>query len=196
MSGIFTIFALLPFYLCGALPTGYLISKHYGASITTEGSGNVGATNVARVLGKRAGLLTLAGDILKGYLSVALAALLTDSMGFLAAAAVATVAGHCFSIPGKLKGGKGVATALGVFIYLSPVSALTGVVVFLLVFAAFRYVSLASVAAALTAPICGLLAGAAEVTNIAMISISLLVVLRHKSNLLRLSAGKEPKFRF
>jgi glycerol-3-phosphate acyltransferase PlsY len=112
----------------------------------------------------------------------------------MAAASVAVVAGHCFSIPGKLKGGKGVATALGALLRLSPASALVGLAVFAAVFLVFRYVSLASVAAALTAPIYGILGQHIRTTSIAIILISLLVAFRHKDNLQRLSAGKEPKF--
>ncbi|NLF24541.1 MAG: glycerol-3-phosphate 1-O-acyltransferase PlsY [Deltaproteobacteria bacterium] len=195
MPIVLNILALIPFYLCGTIPTGHLVAKHHGVPIEGEGSGNVGATNVARVLGKKAGLLTLTGDILKGFLAASLAGLISDNAAFIAAASVAVVAGHCFSIPGKLKGGKGVATALGALLHLSPVSALLGLAVFAVVFSAFRYVSLASVAAALTAPIYGILGQNIRTTNIAIILISLLVTFRHKDNLQRLSAGKEPKFK-
>jgi acyl phosphate:glycerol-3-phosphate acyltransferase len=193
VSGILTAFALLSFYLCGAFPTGYLIAKRHGISIAQAGSGNVGATNVARVMGRRAGLYTLAGDVLKGWLAVWLAAAVAEP-AFVPLAAVAAVAGHCYSIPGKLRGGKGVATALGAFLYLSPVSAAAGVAVFALAFLLLRYVSLASVAAALATPVPALISDLPNRTCLAMGLISLLVVLRHKDNLQRLCSGTEPRF--
>jgi glycerol-3-phosphate acyltransferase PlsY len=96
MTLLIIIFSLLPFYLLGSFPTGYLIAKAKGIDITAKGSGNVGATNVARVLGKRSGILTLLGDCVKGMVGVLLARWFGVAEWFVASAAVAVVLGHCF----------------------------------------------------------------------------------------------------
>jgi glycerol-3-phosphate acyltransferase PlsY len=186
--------SLLPFYLLGSFPTGYLIAKAKGVDITASGSGNVGATNVARVVGKRSGIFTLLGDLVKGCLGVLLARLIGVADWFVASAAVAVVLGHCFSVPPYLKGGKGVATALGVLCALKPFSAVVALVSFGVVFYISRIVSLASVAAALIVPAAALIAGVAEVDAIAIASIGLILVARHEENIKRLIAGKEPRF--
>lgn len=183
--------ALIPFYLLGAFPTGILIARFKGIKLTELGSGNVGATNVARTIGKSAGLVTLIIDILKGYLAVMFANLVTGSFIFAAWAAFAAVAGHCFSIPKKLKGGKGVATALGVFLYLSPIAAIVALIVFLIIFRTTKIVSLASVTAALVVPIVMFLALPIDTILIPITLISLMIVYRHKENLIRLSQGQE-----
>lgn len=192
------LFALIPFYLLGTLPTGRLIARQQGINLETEGSGNVGATNVARVIGKKAGILTLLVDIGKGFLAFLIAHQLGD-MKFASLAGVAVVAGHCFSIPGKWRGGKGVATALGVFLYLSPWGALLGLAVFGVVFKVSRIVSLASVSAAIVIPIFsfiyqGLHTSHNNPSSFAIATIALLVVFRHKENLIRLTEGREAKF--
>lgn len=194
MDTILFIAALIPFYLIGAFPTGVLLAKSQGIDLSKVGSGNVGATNVARALGKKAGLLTLIIDITKGALAVLLAGLITDEQVFLGAASIACVLGHCLSIPGILKGGKGVATALGCLMVLSPISAATSVTVFVAVFGAFRFVSLASISAALSSPLIPLMSGdnSAKVLSIAIMA--LILTGRHWQNLSRLVNGQEPKF--
>ncbi|NDC36901.1 MAG: glycerol-3-phosphate 1-O-acyltransferase [Proteobacteria bacterium] len=186
--------ALVPFYLIGAFPTGMLLAKRRGIDLKTVGSGNVGATNVARALGKKAGLLTLGIDVSKGALAVALASSISDTQNFTGAAAVAAVMGHCFSIPGKLKGGKGVATALGCLSVLSPLSALGALVVFSGVLSWFRYVSLASVSAALFAPLVPLTLGRDLPSTTPIAAMALILTARHWANLQRLVSGQEPKF--
>ena len=112
MMSVLIALSLIPFYLLGAFPTGYLIARMNGVDVTAVGSGNVGATNVSRVVGKKAGIVTLLVDVFKGAFGVAVASGLSTSTLFVALCAVAVVAGHCFSVPPYLKGGKGVATAL------------------------------------------------------------------------------------
>jgi glycerol-3-phosphate acyltransferase PlsY len=186
--------ALIPFYLLGAFPTGMLLAKRRGIDLASVGSGNVGATNVARALGKKAGVLTLAIDLLKGSLAALLGYWLSGSDGFMGAAAVAAVLGHCFSIPGKLRGGKGVATALGCLAVLSPLGAAVALGVFVVMFLSFRFVSLASVSAALCAPLVPLIVGDDHASAGAIALMALILTVRHWQNLQRLSMGVEPKF--
>src|SRR5689334_1360058 len=109
MNYILYLFALIPFYALGTFPTGRILARLKGVDITQTGSGNVGATNVSRVLGPRSGIITLAIDVAKGILAVMLASAFSgDNSVYTAAAGVAVVLGHCFSIPGVWRGGKGV----------------------------------------------------------------------------------------
>lgn len=188
--------ACIPFYLIGALPTGYLVARFHGVDIASSGSGNVGATNVARVIGKKAGLITLGIDVLKGLLSVSLASFVFGNPELTSLAAVATVGGHCFSIPGRSKGGKGVATGMGVLLVLSPVSAICAVAVFSLIFGLSKIVSLSSISAALCAPLFASLTGIEGSSLYSIGFVALLICYRHKENLRRLSEGNEKKFSF
>lgn len=185
--------ALIPFYLLGSFPTGMLLAKSRGVNLASVGSGNVGATNVARALGKKAGLITLAIDVTKGALAVLLAGWISSSFEFIGAGAVAAVAGHCFSIPGKLRGGKGVATALGCLIVLSPLGAGVALLVFVATLAIFRFVSLASVTAALCAPLVPLASGRDQLAALPIALMAFILTIRHWSNLQRLSLGTEPR---
>lgn len=194
MMPIAVLFALLPFYLLGAFPTGVLVSKLYGIDITSQGSGNVGATNVARVVGKKAGIFTLIGDVAKGALGAGVALLVFGDTWTASAAAVAVVFGHCFSLPPYLKGGKGVATALGAVAATSPVLAAVSVAVFGCTFFFSRIVSLSSLLAALVVPVAAILLNVGDATTIALGAIAAAVVLRHRQNIQRLIEGREPKF--
>lgn len=186
----------LPFYLLGCIPTGVMIARANGLDLTKTGSGNVGATNVARTLGKKAGIFTLLGDLGKGLIAVLLARLISADNLLPSIALVAVIAGHCFSIPGKLKGGKGVATALGGFLAYYPPAALVGIVCFFLIFAIKRIVSLSSVIAALMIPLTAVFLEAPEGYFYTLCICSLIVVYRHKENLVRLSRGEEKAFSF
>lgn len=185
------ILTLLPFYLIGTFPTGYLLAKKHGVDITKTGSGNVGATNISRSLGKQAGALVLLIDALKGYFASWLAWYLSSSFTFATWAGCCAVLGHCFSIPGKLKGGKGVATALGVYLFIDPMAALLGVIVFAALVAKFKIVSLASISSAVVIPLFSLLRGVSITPIEPMLIISLVVVYRHKKNLTDLINGNE-----
>lgn len=186
--------ALLPFYLMGAFPTGVIVAKAHGIDITRRGSGNVGATNVARVVGKRAGVITLLVDVAKGAVGTLVATLLFGGSWLTAGAGVALVCGHCFSIPPWLRGGKGVATALGVLIALAPIGALVGVVMFAAVFWISRIVSLASIISSIAVPAYLLITNAPSDVSAAEGIIALLLVYRHKENITRLIEGREPRF--
>ncbi|HEY3306664.1 MAG TPA: glycerol-3-phosphate 1-O-acyltransferase PlsY [Candidatus Binatia bacterium] len=181
-------------YLLGSVPTGFLLGYLAGVDVRISGSGNVGATNVARVAGKWLGLLTLLGDTAKGFVPVFIAL----QMGFDAAvagwAALAAFLGHLYPVFLKFRGGKGVATALGALLAVAPAAIGVLAPVFLLVLLATRIVSLASIVAAGTAPVAIWLLGYPD----PLIGITLLMALwilwRHRDNIQRLRAGAEPRF--
>ncbi len=194
MNLLVILLSLVPFYLLGAFPTGQLIAKVYGVDITSRGSGNVGATNVARVVGKRAGIFTLLGDALKGALGVVLAGLCVGESWFPGTAALAVVLGHCFSVPPYLKGGKGVATALGVITVLYPSSSLVALATFGMFFWLWRIVSLASIGATLVVPMWALVTNAPDAVSVSLMLIAVVIVMRHEENIKRLIEGREPRF--
>lgn len=194
MTVVALLLAILPFYLLGAFPTGVLVAKLHGIDITSQGSGNVGATNVARVVGKRAGVLTLVGDVAKGAIGAAVAQLCFGDTWAAAAASAAVVVGHCFSVPPYLKGGKGVATAIGVIAVLDPVTALVAVATFACSFAASKIVSLSSLLAALVVPTFALVMNLPDAVTIALGVVAAVVIFRHRENIQRLIEGREPRF--
>ena len=194
MNLLVILLSLVPFYLLGAFPTGQLIAKVYGVDIASRGSGNVGATNVARVVGKRAGIFTLLGDALKGALGVVLAGLCVGESWFPGTAALAVVLGHCFSVPPYLKGGKGVATALGVITVLYPSSSLVALATFGMFFWLWRIVSLASIGATLVVPMWALVTNAPDAVSVSLMLIAVVIVMRHEENIKRLIEGREPRF--
>lgn len=193
MNYLLIFLSLIPFYFIGAFPSGYLIAKKFGKDITGAGSGNVGATNVARVIGKKAGALTLIADVFKGVLAVSLARLLWPGVEYASLVAFVTVLGHCISLPPLLKGGKGVATALGSVLVLSPLAILIGIVLFTLMYLITNIVSLGSVVAVLGTSLAAIFLESNTSLIAAICCISLLVIYRHKSNLMRLSEGREEK---
>ena len=181
-------------YLIGAIPTGYLVARAFGVSdITRHGSGTIGATNVLRTLGTTPAVLTLVADIVKGAVAVTVPALATDERPFIAAGAVAAVVGNCWSVFLGFRGGKGVATGFGAMLRLAPLATLPAVLVWIAVAATFRYASLASLAAALCVPL-GAVAMARPVPDIvATVCMAGIIVVRHRENIARLSAGRERK---
>ena len=190
-----TVFLVILFaYLLGSVPTGFLLGSLAGVDVRKAGSGNVGATNVARVAGKKHGLLTLLGDTAKGFVPVFLAL----QLGFGAAAtglvALAAFSGHLYSIFLKFQGGKGVATALGALLALAPAATLVLVIIFFLVAAASRIVSLASIVAAGAAPAMLWFLNYPPASAGASLAMTLMVIWRHRANIQRLCAGVEPKF--
>ena len=194
MTYVVILISLVPFYLLGAFPTGHLISKLHGIDITSQGSGNVGATNVARVIGKRAGVFTLLGDILKGALGVGIARLAVGDEWFPGAAAIAVVLGHCVSLPPYLKGGKGVATALGVIAVLYPSSSLVALITFGATFGIWKIVSLSSIAATIVVPMWALVTNAPDAVSISLMVVAAIIVMRHEQNIRRIIEGREPQF--
>lgn len=195
-------------YLIGSIPFGYVCGRLVrGIDIRQHGSGNIGATNVGRVLGGKWGLLVLALDGLKGIVPVAgLAPLLLDSSlpdatHWRVAAAIATIVGHMFPCWLGFRGGKGVATSLGVVACLAGWSTLAAAAVFAVTFAIWRFVSLSSVLAAIGFAVCEMILlqpepFAANTWSLACFSllVPLLIVVRHRSNIGRLVRGEEKRF--
>ncbi len=182
-------------YLLGGIPFGLLIAKSRGIDIRSVGSGNIGATNVMRVVGKSWGLLTLFLDALKGLVAtLALPAILggADHPDWLPlACGCAAILGHSFPMYLKFKGGKGVATSAGVLLGVAPAAFGIGIAVFLVLFGLFRYVSLGSIGAALTVPVASyILQDPALVTHV-LVVLAILVIWRHKANIGRLLSGTE-----
>lgn len=182
-------------YLLGSVPTGYLLGYFSGVDVRKAGSGNVGATNVARVAGKKLGLLTLIGDAAKGFIPVCLAFWLGLDEGLTGLVALAAFVGHLYPIFLRFHGGKGVATALGALLALAPEATGILLVVFLAVALAWRMVSLASMIAAGAAPVVLWLLGYPEPWIGATAVMALAIVWRHRANIERLAAGAEPKFK-
>ncbi len=188
-----TLAAVVAAYLIGAVPVGFLIARAFGiGDIRGHGSGNIGATNVLRTAGRLPALLTLVGDIAKGYLAVAAGGVLGGAAPEItAAAAVAAIVGNCWSVFLLFRGGKGVATGLGAFLKLVPLATLPAAVTWLAVTLTFRYVSLGSLLAALCVPLGALLFGYPPATVAACVVATAVVVLRHHENIARLLAGTE-----
>lgn len=195
------IVVLLAAYLLGSIPFGVFMAKLFGgADVRRSGSGNIGATNVARVVGPLAGILTLLLDTAKGFFAVWLAArwMHGEALAMVLAGLFAML-GHCFPIWLRFRGGKGVATAAGVFLALCPAATLATFILFLLVVGFWRYVSLASIAAAAALPLLIYLLWAphfAPPQSVTLISlaIAVLVIYQHRGNISRLARGEEPKF--
>jgi len=181
-------------YLLGSVPTGYLMGTWMGVDVRAAGSGNIGATNVARVVGKRQGILTLITDVAKGITPVFAAFQLGFAPTAAALAGTAAFLGHLYPVFLKFQGGKGVATALGVYAGLAPMVSLVLVVIFAAVALTSRIVSLGSMAAALAAPVTFWFFSypPAEISLSAFIAA--MIILRHRGNLRRLIAGTEPRF--
>lgn len=193
-SAPYSFLAVVLAYLCGSIPTGVLIARRLGVEVRKVGSGNIGATNVARSAGKKAGLLTLLGDAAKGLVPVLLVRFLDLGETALACTAVAALLGHLFSPFLGFSGGKGVATGLGVFLGLAPQAILLALLLFLVTFALSHIVSLASLVAAAATPVFLFFLAYPRGHVIAGLAISLLIIMRHHDNIARLRKGQEPKF--
>ena len=188
--------AILGAYLIGAVPIGWLVARAFGlGDIRRKGSGNIGATNVLRTLGWLPAILTLLGDVAKGYVAVAMAERLAGATPTpVALAAVAAVAGNCWSVFLGFRGGKGVATGLGVMLRLVPWATLAALPVFIVVVASFRYISLGSLLGALCVPLGAALLGYPLPYDLAALAVALIIVGRHHANIGRLVAGTESRF--
>ena len=188
-------------YLIGSIPFGKLIAKRVARiNITQRGSGNIGATNVARELGITWGLVTLLLDMFKGFLPVFLYAhyILQPGIEFetcLSAIGLSALLGHQFSIFMRFRGGKGVATAIGIYLVISPLACLIAVIVFILTVYKWDFVSLGSMLAAIVMP--GLLAffGKSQPLVTSSIIVAALICFKHNGNIKRLVKGKERKWR-
>ncbi|UEG49128.1 glycerol-3-phosphate 1-O-acyltransferase PlsY [Ferruginibacter lapsinanis] len=196
-------FLIVIAYLIGSIPTALIISKSFfGVDIRNYGSGNMGATNTFRVLGSKYGTIVMIFDIGKGMLAVALYNFLPhylhndwDKTNLMVGLGLASVLGHIFPIFAQFKGGKGVATLFGMILAVQPVIAISCVSVFLLVLFLTRYVSLSSILAGLSLPICVLWIWNDDVTiyRIFAVLVAVLIVLTHQKNIVKILRGNESR---
>ncbi len=200
------VLSTLAAYLCGSVPFGFIVARTRGIDIRAHGSGNIGATNVGRVLGNRWGVLVLACDLCKGLAPVAGVGWALrgapQEVDLQVLVGAAAIAGHMYPVWLKFRGGKGVATALGVVLCLAPQASLIAAAVFALIFGLWRIVSLAALVAAVGFGICQLAwflpqpfsKDQASLTAFSLF-VPLWIVVRHHENIRRLVRGEEPRFR-
>lgn len=182
-------------YLIGSIPTAYLAGRIFAkVDIRIVGSGNVGATNVYRVVGKAAGIAVLIIDILKGFLPVYVVGLLGFDTIYKIVAGLGTVSGHMWTIFLKFKGGKGVATGIGVFLAITPIFILSALVLSIPIVGLSKYVSLGSITGAIFFSLLVLFFEKEMIIKVVGLAVSVLVVIRHLPNIKRLIAGQEHKF--
>jgi acyl phosphate:glycerol-3-phosphate acyltransferase len=196
------IFLMCGAYLLGSIPTAVWVGKRfYNIDVREHGSGNAGATNTIRVLGKKAGIPVLLIDVLKGFLAVSLARYSTYTLAsdtfinLQLSLGVAVVLGHIFPIFASFRGGKGIATVLGVVIAIHPLGAMISLCLFVLILLLSNYVSLSSMLAALAFPIVLIFVLQVETVSLIIFSvlISVMVIVTHKKNIGRLLRKEEPK---
>lgn len=203
---ITAIIALILAYLMGSVPSAVWIGKSlYGVDVREFGSGNAGATNTFRVLGKKAGLIVLSLDILKGWLAVIMAGFISEAppgtspfVDLQIVLGVAAVIGHIFPVFAGFRGGKGIATLFGVILAAHPLACLISLGVFMVIFLAFKYVSLGSISAAIAFPISVItIFGDRVVPSMVIFSImvAILVMITHQKNIERLMRKEESKMK-
>jgi glycerol-3-phosphate acyltransferase PlsY len=195
-------------FIIGSIPFGILATKNKGVDLRTTGSKNIGATNVLRTAGKLPALVTLVGDVFKGAVPVVIcnyiivnigqtagnAELISNAKDFWGGVAgLSAIAGHIFSIFLSFKGGKGVATGLGVLIAYSPVSAIIAISVWIAVAVITKYSSLAAIVAVAALPITFAMSDFSRIKIAFAILFAILIISKHKENIKRLIEGKEPK---
>lgn len=187
-------------YLLGSIPFGLLISQKVARlDITKVGSGNIGASNVAREVGLKWGIITFLADILKGFLPVICAYYILGppaetNEALKGMIGLAALLGHQFSVYNRFKGGKGVATYLGVFLAISPIACIVCGIIFFIFVWVWRYISLGSIVASLTMPLCLYFMGHPRVIIVISLIISFLVTFKHRENIRRLSRGNERRW--
>ncbi len=199
MIYIWIVLYLIFTYVIGSIPTGYLVVKSLkGIDIRTVGSGNIGATNVNRVLGFRWFIFVLIFDALKGYIPVFVSSILFKDIFIMPIlTGISAIAGHTFTIFLKFKGGKGVATSLGVFFALAPISIISSCIIFLIVLYLFKYISLSSIIASALFPAFVFIYGESGYSNLLLIFAllgAIFIIIKHKENIKRLLDGTENKF--
>ena len=179
-------------YLLGSIPTGLVLSKALaGIDPRQGGSRNIGATNVMRTAGKALGAVTLIGDVLKGVIPVVIVLLLERGEAWVAGVGMAAFLGHCFPIYIGFKGGKGVATALGIYLPLAPLAVLVNIFVFAGAVGISRMVSVGSISAAIAMPLLIWLWGYPLPYLILSLCVDAIIIYRHKENIKRLMKGRE-----
>jgi len=203
MNWINFIISIVAAYLLGSIPFSYIFGKLQGIDIRQHGSGNVGATNALRVLGSKIGVITLLLDMGKGFVAVQLARILMPGVfeGYYVIIALVAITGHIFTLFLGFKGGKGVATSAGVFINLLPLPCLLTLIVFVIVVAISKYVSLGSITAALFLFIYVLIENIinnfGEWYYLGVVTlVAGFIIIRHKANISRLFSGTENKLTF
>lgn len=194
---VLAVAVIIAAYFCGSIPSGLLLARARGIDIREHGSGNIGATNVARSIGKKLGAVVLLIDALKGAVPV-LAVLVLELHSkvdpfVLTATGFAAICGHCFPIWLGFRGGKGVATSLGVFLVADPLVAGIGVLTFAVLYAVFRIASIGSMAGAVMFPVLLWLLGRSDALVTLGIAGAAVVVFKHRGNLMRLFSGTEHK---
>ena len=188
-------------YIIGSIPFGKLIARHVARiDITERGSGNIGATNVARELGMKWGVITLILDVLKGLVPMLIFSMYSSRTGTPYDIAFATIgicalSGHMFPLFLGFRGGKGVATALGVYLAMSPLSCLCALILFVLLVAKWDFISLGSILAAAAMPLFFILFGKPQPFIIASVFMALLICWKHKDNIQRIIKREEPKWK-
>jgi glycerol-3-phosphate acyltransferase PlsY len=190
-------------YVVGGVPFGYIIGRINGVDVRDHGSGNIGATNVLRVCGKKAGITCLVLDISKGFFPVFLVSQQFPDLAAAPLLAIAgTVTGHCWTPYLGFKGGKGIATSTGAVLAVSPLVIGTAILLWMLLFFTVRYVSLASIVGAVSLPVSALIYNAIPAVDaplnipifILFCLLAAITIFRHRSNIRRLMDGTEPRF--
>jgi glycerol-3-phosphate acyltransferase PlsY len=191
------IFIALFGYLLGSIPTGLILTKLFSkADPRKTGSKNIGATNIFRTVGKTLGALTLVGDSLKGAIPIWIAIQWGESDLWIAASGLTPFLGHVFPIFLGFKGGKGVATALGVYLVISPIAVLIEFIIFVVIVWKWRFVSLGSITCATTIPILiAFFRSDSQLYFVLSVIIAALILYRHQSNISRLLQGTENKWK-
>ncbi|MEW6519940.1 MAG: glycerol-3-phosphate 1-O-acyltransferase PlsY [Thermodesulfobacteriota bacterium] len=182
-------------YLVGSIPFGLLLGKLAGIDVRQDGSGNIGATNVSRLLGKKVGAVTLLLDAGKGLLPMVAAGLLGFAQHIVMLCGAAAFIGHLFPLYLRFRGGKGVATALGIFLYLSPVALLICAAVFFVAVYLSGFVSLGSLLAAGLMPVVVFFQQGSGGCFYLAVFVGLLIWIKHRSNIIRLLRGEEKSWK-
>ncbi|HNZ47478.1 MAG TPA: glycerol-3-phosphate 1-O-acyltransferase PlsY [Candidatus Hydrogenedentes bacterium] len=186
--------AILLSYLAGSIPTGLWLGLRFrGIDIRKEGSGNIGATNTLRVLGKPFGAVALAVDVFKGWVAVTVFSLLNPWLYLPIICGLAAILGHTFSLFVRFRGGKGVATSAGAFLGLAPMPMLIAGAVFLVIVGITRMVSLGSITAAAVAAVSVFFFPVSGPVRIVAVLVAALIILRHHSNIKRILKREEPR---
>jgi glycerol-3-phosphate acyltransferase PlsY len=185
------LFAVVAAYLVGSIPFAQLLSQRRGVDLRRVGSGNVGATNVLRTLGVRPAVLAMMLDAVKGTVAVLVAQRLTNGVAAPVIAGLASMIGHVYPVWLRFRGGKGVATAAGAFVVLTPVAVAVAMGVFVLTVALTRFISVGSMVAALTLAGWAIASDAPTAVGIGAAIGAVLVIVGHRANVLRLVAGTE-----